>query len=44
VETPTVDIVDKKATLILRSEMPGEEQDNIKISVKEDNMNISGKV
>jgi len=41
---PTVDIVDKKDTLMLRSEMREGKKDNIKISVKEDNVSISGKV
>jgi len=44
VGTPTVDVVDKKDKLILRSEMPGAKKENIKISVEEDNISISGKV
>lgn len=44
VGSPTVDIVDKKDKLVLRSEMPGAEKDNIKISVEEDSIHISGKV
>ena len=44
VGTPIVDVVDKKDKLILRSEMPGAKKDNIKISVEEDRIHISGKV
>jgi len=44
VGTPTVDIVDKKDKLVLRSEMPGAKKDNIRISVEEDSIHISGKV
>lgn len=42
--TPPVDLIDKGDTLILRSEMPGVKKDNIKISVTEDDISISGKV
>jgi len=44
VGTPTIDIVDKKDTLILRSEMPGANKDNIKISIEEDRIHLSGKI
>lgn len=41
--TPPVDLVDKGENLVLRSEMPGVKKDDIKISVTEDNISISGK-
>jgi len=44
VGTPTVDIVDKKDKLVLRSEMPGAKKDNIKISIEEDRIHLSGKI
>jgi HSP20 family protein len=42
--TPAVDLIDKGDTLVLRSEMPGVKKQDIKISVGEDNISISGKV
>jgi len=42
--TPPVDLVDKGDTLVLRSEMPGVKKKDIKISVSEDDISISGKM
>lgn len=42
--TPPVDLADKGDTLVLRSEMPGVKKDDIKISVGEDEITVSGKV
>ncbi|MBC7189642.1 Hsp20/alpha crystallin family protein, partial [Candidatus Aerophobetes bacterium] len=42
--TPPVDLVDKGDSLVLRSEMPGVKKEDIKISVTEDEITISGKV
>jgi len=44
VGTPPVDLVDKGEDLVLRSEMPGVKKEDIKISVTEDEVTISGKV
>jgi len=42
--TPPVDLVDKGDNLVLRCEMPGVKKDDIKISVTEDEISLSGKV
>lgn len=42
--TPAVDLVDKGDTLVLRSEMPGVKKEDVKLSVTEDSITISGKV
>lgn len=42
--TPVVDLVDKDDYLILRSEIPGVKKKDIKVSITEDNITISGKV
>ena len=42
--TPAVDLVDKGESLVLRSEMPGVNKKDIKVSVTEDSISISGKV
>lgn len=42
--TPPVDLVDKGDNLVLRSELPGVKKDDIKISVTENDISISGKV
>ena len=44
VGTPAIDLVDKGENLLLRSEMPGVKKEDIKISVTEDDITISGKV
>ena len=44
VGTPAVDLVDKGNRLVLRSEMPGVTKNDIKVSVTEDSITISGKV
>lgn len=44
VGSPAVDLVDKGNNLILRSEMPGVKKGDIKLSLTEDNISISGKV
>lgn len=42
--TPAVDLVDKGDKLVLRSEMPGVKKEDIKISLGEDDISISGKI
>lgn len=44
VGTPTVDVVDKKGALVVRSGIPGARKKNIRISVEEDSISILGKV
>lgn len=44
VGTPSVDLIDKKDALIFRAEMPGLKKKDVKISVTEDNLMVSGKV
>jgi HSP20 family protein len=41
--TPAVDLIDKKDTLIFRAEMPGVKKEDIKISVDENSISVSGK-
>lgn len=42
--TPPVDLIDKEDFLILRSEMPGVKKENLKISVTDDEVSLSGKI
>jgi HSP20 family protein len=42
--TPAVDLVNKGDTLVLRSEMPGLKKKDIKVSVTENDISVSGKV
>ena len=42
--TPPVDLVDKKDSLVLRSEMPGVKKENLKVTVTDDEVSLSGKV
>jgi len=44
VGTSPVDLIDKEDFLLLKSEMPGVRKDNIKISVTDDEVTLSGKV
>jgi HSP20 family protein len=44
VGTPAIDLIDKKDSLILRSEMPGVKKENLKVSVNENSISISGKI
>jgi len=44
VGTPPVDLVDKEDSLVLRSEVPGVKKENLKISVSDDEVNLTGKV
>ena len=44
VGTPPVDLIDRGDSLVLRSEMPGVKKENLKVSVTEDEVSISGKV
>jgi len=44
VGTPPIDLIDKGENLLLRSEMPGVKKKDIKISVTENDITISGKV
>lgn len=40
---PPVDIVEEKEAFILRAELPGVARENIKIEVKENQLNLSGR-
>jgi len=42
--TPPVDLIDKEDSLILRSEIPGVKKENLKISVSDDEVSLSGKI
>lgn len=42
--TPPVDLIDKKNSLVLKSEMPGVKKKDIKITVTDDEVSLSGKV
>jgi len=44
VGTPPVDLIDRGDSLILRSEVPGVKKENLKVSVTENEVSISGKV
>jgi len=44
VGTPPVDLIDKENVLVLRSEIPGVKKDNIKISVTDEEVTLSGKI
>jgi HSP20 family protein len=44
VGAPAVDLIDKKDALVFRAEMPGLKKKDIKISVTEDEISVSGKV
>jgi len=44
VGTPPVDLIDKEDSLILKSEIPGVRKENIKVSVTDDEITLSGKV
>ncbi|MCD6473176.1 Hsp20/alpha crystallin family protein [Candidatus Aerophobetes bacterium] len=42
--TPLLDLIDKKDALVLRSDMPGVKKENLKITVTDDEVSLSGKV
>ena len=42
--TPAIDLINKNNHLILRSEIPGVKKEDIKVSITEDDVTISGKV
>jgi len=42
--TPLIDMVDKDSEFVLRSEVPGVNKDDMKITVSEDSVSISGKI
>jgi len=44
VGTASVDLIDKKDTLIFRAQMPGLKKKNIKLSVTEDDISVLGKI
>lgn len=44
VGTPALDLIDKKESLVLRSELPGVKKTDIKVSIDDDSVSISGKV
>jgi len=44
VGTPPVDLIDKEDSLVLKSEMPGVRKEDIKVSVTDEEISLSGKV
>jgi len=44
VGTPPADLIDKEDSLLLKSEMPGARKEDIKISVTDEEVTLSGKV